>query len=102
MARIVLAAAAVDDISRLSTFLSENDPAEALETYDLIAGAIDILASHPLIGRPAEHGYRELVISRGKSGYLALYDYVTADDVVIVLAIRHQREAGYVDPSGPA
>lgn len=58
-----------------------------------------MLAAHPLIGRLAEHGYRELAISRGRSGYLALYDYVSTDDVVLVLAIRHQREAGYVDPS---
>lgn len=100
MARIVLAWAAQEDLARLSAFLSEDDPGAALETYDLIASAIDVLALHPLIGRPAEHGYRELVISRGKSGYLALYDYVITDDVLIVLAIRHQREAGYVDPSG--
>jgi plasmid stabilization system protein ParE len=100
VARIVLARAAEEDLARLSEFLSENDPGAALGAYDLIASAIDVLDSHPLIGRPAEHGYRELVISRGKSGYLALYDYVIADDVVVVLAIRHQREAGYVDPSG--
>jgi plasmid stabilization system protein ParE len=100
VARIVLASAAEENLAQLAAFLSENDPEVALDTYDLIASAIDVLASHPLIGRPAEHGYRELVISRGKSGYLALYDYVIADDFVIVLAIRHQREAGYVDPSG--
>jgi hypothetical protein len=38
---------------------------------------------------------RELVISRGKSGYLALYDYDEPNDMVLVLALRHQREAGY-------
>jgi len=31
-----------------------------------------------------------------KPGYLALYDYVQERDVVLVLAIRHQREAGYL------
>jgi plasmid stabilization system protein ParE len=74
-----LAQAAEADLTRLSAFLFENDRDAALDTYDLIASAIDVLASHPLIARPAEHGYRELVISRGKSGYLALYDYVITD-----------------------
>ena len=99
MARIKIAASAEADLARLAAFLLESDPKAALETYDIIVGAIDMLAAHPLIGRLAEHGYRELAISRGKSGYLALYDYRAADDVVLVLAIRHQREAGYIDPS---
>jgi len=36
------------------------------------------------------------VISRGRSGYLALYRYDEDRDRVLVLTIRHQREAGYV------
>ena len=59
--------------------------------------ALQILANHPLVGRPAEHDMRELIISRGHTGYLALYSYEEAHDTVLVLAIRHQREAGY-DP----
>lgn len=37
---------------------------------------------------------RELVISRGSTGYIALYRYHEIRDVVTVLAIRHQREVG--------
>ena len=62
---------------------------------DLIASAIEILEKHPLVGRKVEHGLRELVISRGESGYVALYDYHSDADHVVILAIRHQREAGY-------
>jgi plasmid stabilization system protein ParE len=47
------------------------------------------------MGRPAEADLRELVISRGKSGYIALYRYDGERDRVLVLAVRHQREAGY-------
>jgi plasmid stabilization system protein ParE len=54
------------------------------------------LGQHPLIGRAVESGCRELVISRGRSGYVALYRYDEARDDVLILAIRHQREAGYV------
>lgn len=38
---------------------------------------------------------RELVISHGRTGYVALYDWLEAIDTVVVLALRHQREAGY-------
>jgi plasmid stabilization system protein ParE len=38
---------------------------------------------------------RELVISRGRTGYVALYSFEEDQDAVLVLAIRHQREAGY-------
>jgi plasmid stabilization system protein ParE len=53
------------------------------------------LERHPFIGRPCEEGLRELLISYGNSGYVALYSYEQRDDVVLVLAIHHQREAGY-------
>lgn len=68
----------------------------ALETVELIVEALQILENHPLIGRPVEHGLRELVVSRGRSGHLALYDYEQERDVVLVLAVRHQRETGYL------
>ncbi len=54
-----------------------------------------MLREHPLIGRKVDHDLRELVISRGLTGYVALYDYDAGRDVVIVLAVRHQREGGY-------
>ncbi|MEQ1439071.1 type II toxin-antitoxin system RelE/ParE family toxin [Fontimonas sp. SYSU GA230001] len=72
------------------------EPSAALETVDLITEAVQILTNHPLIGRCAEQGLRELVISRGKSGYVALYSYEPEQDTVLVLSVRHQREAGYV------
>ncbi len=47
------------------------------------------------MGRPVEQGYRELVISRGNTGYVALSSFDVANDVALVLSIRQQREAGY-------
>jgi len=47
------------------------------------------------MGRSAEEGMRELVISHGRTGYVALYDYLAPIDSVVILAVRHQREAGY-------
>ncbi len=88
---------ALDDLARLRDFLIESDLVAANETSLLITEAVKILANHPLIGRSAGPGMRELVISRGRTGYVALYRYDEQEDRVLVTAIRHQREAGH-DP----
>jgi plasmid stabilization system protein ParE len=88
------AAAALDDLDRLAEFLLDRDPEAAGKTGELIIEALQILKHHPHIGRPAPHGLRELVISRGRSGYLALYAVDPIADAVYVLRVRHQREAG--------
>lgn len=42
-----------------------------------------------------EQGLRELLISRGRTGYVALYRYNASSDTVLLLRIRHQREAAW-------
>lgn len=71
------------------------DPKAALETVGLIEEAVGLLARHPLIGRPVESSLRELAISRGRTGYAALCSLEEAPAAVLILAIRHQREACY-------
>lgn len=95
MARLIYAVRALDDLERLADFLAQADPLAALDTLNLIKEAVAILERHPLIGRGVEQGLRELVISRGSTGYVALYSYEEAHEAVLVLALRHQREAGY-------
>ena len=96
MASISYSPRAASDLLRLVDFLADDDPLAAAETADLIATAVEALERHPLLGRSVESDFRELVISRGRSGYLALYRYDEARDRILVLAIRHQREAGHV------
>jgi len=86
---------AFNDLQRLTDFLLDSDPTTALDTAGVIFEAIDILARSPEIGRRVHAGNRELVISRGRTGYLALYRYLPNVQRVLVLALRHQREAGY-------
>ena len=95
MARLELAAPAQADLDRLFEFLAAEDAVAAGATLSVIFDGLYVLERHPMIGRPVENNLRELVISRGKSGYESLYDYFEADDVVLVLALRHQREAGF-------
>lgn len=95
MPRLVFAPRALDDLDRLTDFLLAQSPELAVQTAPLIASGLAALRLHPLLGRPTEHGLRELLISRGRTGYVALYQYDAAADRVLVLAVRHQREAGF-------
>ncbi len=95
MTRLVFAPGALRDIERLTEFLIEQDAYAAVATARILIEGLGILKQHPLIGREAEAGLRELVISRGRSGYVALYRFDVATDTALVLAIRHQREGGY-------
>jgi len=95
LSRLVIAPAGLDDLDRLTDFLIEQDTFAAHATTQVLVEGLSILKLHPLIGRESEAGLRELVISRGRSGYVALYRYNVVSDTVLVLAIRHQREGGY-------
>jgi plasmid stabilization system protein ParE len=95
MTELVYAEQALLDIERLTDFLLQTDPQAALGTAGLIFEALEILTQHPEIGRKVHFGQRELVISRGRTGYLALYRFLPHIDRIVVLGLRHQREAGY-------
>ena len=95
MAQVTYAEAALSDLERISEFLAAESEDAVIRALDLIAEAIGMLARHPLVGRPAEMHLRELVISQGRTGFVALYAYEPMQDAVLVLAVRHQREAGF-------
>jgi len=95
MTRWLVSVDAAQDLKELVDFLRAHQAEYAVETIDLILNALTILEQHPEIGRLVQNNFRELIISRGKTGYVALYEYDEAADMVLVLAIRHQREAGY-------
>ena len=95
MTRWLVSVDAAQDLEELVDFLRTHQAEYAVETIDLILNALNILEQHPHIGRLVQNQLRELIISRGTTGYVALYEYDEAADVVLVLAIRHQREAGY-------
>lgn len=97
MAQVIYSTETLADLERLGEFLLEQAPESATDIFERVSGAIEILVDHPLIGRRVEGELRELVISRGNSGYLALYRFDAAVDIVWLLRVRHQREAGYRD-----
>ena len=95
MSQVIFSAQVKTDFDRIFDFLFEHAPDSATTRIQAIVRAIEVLQSSPLIGRPAAYGQRELVISTGKSGYLALYRYDPAQDKVFVLAVRSQQERYY-------
>lgn len=96
MIEVVYATRAVSDLEALIGGIPEQQRAK--QAVRRISEAVELLGEHPLIGRLAEGGLRELVISQGETGYVALYRYLPSEEAVLVLAVRGHEEAGYADP----
>jgi len=94
MAKVVYAPSFFAGLKRIAHHLREND-ADAPAVVETIIEALEILARHPFVGRPVESGLHELVMGKRRRGYVALYRVDPVRDMVIVLAIRAGREAGY-------
>lgn len=95
--RVRYTRAARDDLLRLYGFLLEQDMKAAKGAMDAIDKSVELLRSFPFTCRKAEPDdpfLRELLVSFGASGYVALYE-IEGDHVVTILAVRHQREDDY-------
>lgn len=95
MAQVVYTQNALANLERAFNFLTEHDPHAAVASAAAIREAVEILSNHPLIGRRVEENVRELVISYGKTGYVALYRFLPRQNLIRILAIQHQRELDY-------
>lgn len=96
MPRLIWSPAALADVQRVYRFLANKNILAAREAVKAIRQSIVILEQRPEIGRPIEEmepEYREWPIAFGSGGYVALYRF--SGQSVIIVALRHQREAGY-------
>ncbi len=96
MPRLVWTQAAVLDVARLHTFLAPKSRDAARRAVKAIRGGVKALGKHPEIGRPAEDmlpEFREWVVEFGQGAYVTLYHFDGKQ--VVILAVRHGREAGY-------
>ena len=96
MASIVYSARSLIHLERAFEFLRQENPDAAVAAAQAIRSAIDNLGTHPLLGRRIHGDIRELVISYGATGYIALYRFLVPHDEIRILAIRHQREIGFI------
>ena len=94
MATVVYSARALSDIESALSRCS-SDPGSAARATTALRSAIETLTAHPLIGRRVEGELRELIVSRGATGYVALYRFLVAEDEVRVLALTSQRELSF-------
>jgi plasmid stabilization system protein ParE len=96
MPQVTFAPNAIRDLERLREFLRPKNPAAAKRAGESIIKAVKVLGLQPQIGRPVpdmSEQYREWPIDFGDSGYVARYRF--DGETVTILAVRHQKEAGY-------
>lgn len=96
MPRIIWSQPALQDVARLYAFLAPKSQNAAGRAVSAIRGGIKELGKHPEIGRPMEElapEFREWVIEFGQGAYVALYHF--DGEHVVILAVRHGREAAY-------
>lgn len=99
MPRLIWTPAALKDVQRLFRFLANKNPNAARRAVKTIRAGVKALEEQPRAGRVVqdmEPEFREWLIPFGLSGYVVLYRF--EDPLVVILAVRHQREAGYGFP----
>jgi len=83
-------------LARLHAFLAPKNTGAARRAIGAIRQGVKTLGAHPEIGRPIEDmppDFRDWFIPFAQSGYVVRYRY--GGGPVVILAIRHGREAGY-------
>jgi len=98
MSRLIWSPAALEDVQRLYRFLAQKNPDAAQRAVKAIRSGVRVLGQQPGLGRPIDDmpdAFREWVIDFGDSGYVARYHVDVSADVATILAVRHQKEAGY-------
>lgn len=93
---MIFAPAAIRDLQRLRDFLCPKNPDAARRAGEAIRQGVRILGAQPRLGRMVDdltEQFREWLVDFGDSGYVVRYHI--DDDAVTILAIRHQKEAGY-------
>lgn len=99
MPQLIFAPQAIRDLQPLRDFLHSKNPDAARRAAVAIRQGLRLLAEHPRAGRLIEglpDDFREWLIDFGETGYVARYR--VSDEVVTILIIRHQREAGVPAP----
>jgi plasmid stabilization system protein ParE len=96
MPRLKWSQPALLDVVRLYEFLAPKSRDAAKRAIRSVRQGVKALGKHPEMGRPVEEmptEFRELVIEFGHGAYVALYHYDGKE--IVILAVRHGREAGY-------
>ena len=96
MSRLIWSPAALLDVKRFYDFLKPKDLDAAKRVVKAIRQGVKVLEKQSGVGRPVEYmedEFRDWIIDFGDSGYVARYRLDA--EHVIILAVRHQKEAGF-------
>lgn len=96
MSRLIWTDPALVDVQRLYRFLALKSPDAARRAIAALRGQVRTLETQPGIGSAfsdTNPEYRAWPIEFGDTGYLVLYRFDGRQ--VSILAVRHQREAGF-------
>lgn len=96
MPRLIWSPQALLDVQRLYRFLAPKNLDAAKRAVKAIRHGMTVLAHQPHIGRPVAdmpEEFREWIIDFGDTGYVARFRI--DPNVVVILAVRHQKEVGY-------
>jgi plasmid stabilization system protein ParE len=96
MPRLRWSQPALLDVARLHSFLASQNRDAAKCAVKAIRQGVKSLGKFPQMGRPLDEmppEFREWVIEFGSGAYIALYHFDGKE--VVVLAVKHGREAGY-------
>ena len=96
MPHLIWSAPALAGVQRLYRFLAEKNEAAAKRAIKAIREGVKTFVAHPQVGRVAEEmdeAFRDWPINFGDSGYIVRYRF--DGEQVTILAVRHQKEAGY-------
>ena len=96
MPRLKWSSQSLRDVAQLHDFLVSKSRDAAKRAVKAIREGVKLLGKFPEMGRPVDdlpEEFREWVIEFGSGAYVALYRCDGKE--VVILAVRHGREAGY-------
>ena len=95
MPQLIWSPQALHDVQRLYRFLASKNLESAKRAVTAIRQGVNVLSLQPGMGRPVEdmeNEFRDWIIDFGDGGYVARYRIDGKQ--LIILAVRHRKEAG--------
>ena len=96
MPRVIWSQAALLDVQRLYRLIAPKNLDAAKRAVKAVRTGFNVLQLQSAIGRPIDDmptEFREWIIDFGDSGYVVRYRIDS--ELVVILAIRHQKEVGW-------
>ena len=95
MSQIIYTDEFINDFEWLYEFLLDINPITAQKLARLLEEKLELLAIIPKAFTSFGE-FRLYLLQFGSSGYAILYDYNEDSDILVLLRMKHQKEAGFL------